>query len=133
MLLILRSLWEQQASGAVVVTGEGVSANPAVGTGDVITTARGGSKRRRRRTPRYREPYWQPVRLPAVPITVTGEGVECRPRVGTGNVLIEVDFSDEELVAILLMGSDETEAARKIKKLSYAVQSAYSRDALTAA
>jgi hypothetical protein len=106
MLLTLRSLWEQQAGNDVIVSGVGVAADPQIGTGDVITTARGGIGKRRRK-PRRREQrdYWVPVRMPVpvpVPINVTGEGVAARPRIGTGNVLIAVEFTDEELIALLM-------------------------------
>jgi hypothetical protein len=104
MLLALRSLWEN-ASADVIVNGEGVSANPQIGTGDVLITtgARGGIKRRRRGLRRREQrDYWVPVRMP-VPINVTGEGVAARARIGTGNVLVEVDFSEDELLALLML------------------------------
>jgi hypothetical protein len=106
MLLALRSLWET-ANADVIVEGEGVEANPGVGTGVVlITTGAGGGIRKRRRKPRARSApsYWAPVRMP-VPINVEcmGEGVAARPRIGTGNVLTEVDFSDDELMALVML------------------------------
>jgi hypothetical protein len=104
MLLALRSLWEQQAGNDVIVSGEGVAANPQIGTGALITTGAGGGIRKRRRKPRARSApsYWVPVRMP-VPINVTGEGVAARARIGTGNVLIEADFSEDELLALLML------------------------------
>jgi hypothetical protein len=108
MLLTLRSLWEEQAGNDVIVSGEGVAADPQIGTGALITTGAGGGIRKRRRKPRAARSapsYWVPVRMP-VPINVecTGEGVAARPRIGTGNVLIGVDLSDDELIALLMAG-----------------------------
>lgn len=105
MLLILRSLCEQQASGAVVVTGEGVSANPAVGTGDVITTARGGVGKRRRKPRSRQRDYWTPVRMPVpVPVNVqfTGQGVAANAQIGNGSVLIAVELTDIEVISLLM-------------------------------
>ena len=105
MLLTLRSLWEEQAGNDVIVAGEGVAANPQIGTGALITTGAGGGIRKRRRRPSRREApsYWVPVRMP-VPINVecTGEGVAARPQIGNGNVLIAVEFTDDELISLLM-------------------------------
>lgn len=102
MLLALTSLWQ---TANVIVEGEGVAANPQIGTGDVITTARGSIGKRRRKPRRRREApsYWVPVRMP-VPINVecTGEGVAARPQIGNGNVLIAVEFTDDELISLLM-------------------------------
>jgi hypothetical protein len=106
MLLVLRSLWEQQA-GSVVVEGEGVAAAPAIGTGDVLITrsARGGVPKRRRKPRSRQRDYWTPVRMPVpVPVNVqfTGQGVSANAQIGNGSVLIAVELTDIEVISLLM-------------------------------
>lgn len=105
MLLVLTSLW-QQSDNDVVVEGEGVFCNAQVGTGEVLISAAGTVGGKRRRKPRSRQrDYWTPVRMPVpVPVNVqfTGEGVAANAQIGNGSVLIAVEFTDDELVALLM-------------------------------
>src|ERR1700720_1994446 len=97
MLLALRSLWEQSEAN-VTVFGEGVAANPAIGSG-LVVTERGiyGGKRRRLRN--WHE-IVSPMMRPPMPedVIVNGVGVAAQPRIGNGTFRIEVDFSDDELI-----------------------------------
>jgi hypothetical protein len=104
MLLTLTSLW-QHAGNTVVIAGEGVFAHPEVGSGEVLTTARGGVGKRRRKPRSRQRDYWTPVRMPVpVPVNVqfTGEGVAANAQIGNGSVLIGVEFTEDELVALLM-------------------------------
>jgi hypothetical protein len=104
MLLVLRSLWEQQA-GSVVVEGEGVAAAPAIGTGEVLINARGGVGKRRRKPRSRQRDYWTPVRMPVVvPVNVqfTGQGVSANAQIGNGSVLIAVELTDIEVISLLM-------------------------------
>lgn len=106
MLLALRSLWEEQAGGDVIVEGEGVAANPQIGTGLVLIT-RGtvGSVSKRPRKPRQRDRgYFVPMPMPSGDVVVFGEGVAANPQIGTGVVRIHV-FSDDELIALLFLAA----------------------------
>jgi hypothetical protein len=131
MLLTLYSLWEQEAAGNdVIVSGEGVAANPQIGAGLVLVRRGEFGGIFRRLKPRERGAF---VPVP-VDVEIAGEGVRAYPHVsrgavvydvvtrgiaipiytyydhedfsgegiGIGAVIIKVDFSDEELVALLL-------------------------------
>ena len=106
-LLILRSLWEQQAGNDVIVSGVGVAADAQIGTGEVlITTGAGGGIPKRRRKPRSRQrDYWTPVRMPVpVPVNVqfTGQGVSANAQIGNGSVLIAAELTDIEVISLLM-------------------------------
>jgi hypothetical protein len=110
MLLALRSLWEEQAGADVIVEGEGVAANPQVGTGSfLITRGTAGGARKRPRKPRQRDRgYWVPMRMPIpADVVVFGEGVWAKPQIGIGVVRTEIDLSDDEILAILMMAAEK--------------------------
>ncbi len=131
MLLALRSLWEAQAAGDVVIVGVGVAADPQIGTGTLVgakATGRGGGKR----VPYPRPPriaHWDenfiyvPPKIAkhviiegagvevqsrvgngslAISKVIIGAGVITRLNVGTGEIAAELDLFEEEIAALLM-------------------------------